>query len=89
MSFAGNPRKYARDIADGYVLVTPVILRPLVAPDLRAIKQAIELELRDSRATVPPADDLSALQAKQRRILRLNQALQVIRTYALKRRLPI
>ncbi len=89
MAFAGNPRKYARDIGDGYVLLTPVLLRGYDLADLRTLKQALELELRDSRAALPPADDREGVQAKQRRLLRLNQGLRVLRTFALKRRLPV
>jgi hypothetical protein len=89
MAFAGNPRKYARDIGDGYVLLTPVLLRGYSVPDLRTLKQAVELQLRDTRCDIPPSDDLAALQAKQRRILRLNQGLRVIRAFALKRRLAV
>jgi hypothetical protein len=86
---AGNPRKYSRDIAEGYVLLSPVQLRGYQAGDLSTLKQALDLTLRDLRGEVPPADDLPAVQAKQRKILRANQALRVLRTYCLKRRIPV
>ncbi len=89
MAAVGNPRKYARDIAEGYVLLSPVPLRGIPVGDLRVLKQALEIELRDTRGEVVPSDDLKEVQAKQRRILRLNQALRVLRTFALKRRLPV
>lgn len=89
MAFAGNPRKYAADIGVGYVLLTPVLLRSYDLGALRELKQALELELRDTRSLVPPPDDLPAVQAKQRRVMRLNQALGVLRTFALKRRLAV
>lgn len=89
MPLAGNPRQYARDISVGYVLLSPVLLRGYALGDLRTLKQALELELRDTRAEIPPADDRKAVQGKQRRIVRLNQALQVMRAYALKRRLSV
>lgn len=89
MAAVGNPRKYARDIAEGYVLLSPVLLRGVSVGDLRAVKQALEIELRDTRGEVVPSEDLKGVQAKQRRILRLNQALRVLRTFALKRRLQV
>ena len=89
MAFAGNPRKYARDIGDGYVLLTPVMLRGYDAGALRELRQALELELRDVRGEVTPAQDLAAVQAKQRRILRLNQAHRVIQTYVMTRRISL
>lgn len=89
MAFAGNPRKHAVDVAEGYVLLSPVILRGHDLATLRSLKQALEIELRDTRAGVAPADDPLAVQRRQRRILRLNQALGVLRTFALKRRLPL
>ena len=86
---AGNPRKYARDIGEGYVLLSPVLLRGYKPGDLATLKQALEITLRDLRGEVPPADDLPAVQAKQRKILRLNQGLRVLRTYCLKRRIVV
>jgi len=89
VAFSGNPRKYAADIGEGYVLLSPVLLRSYDLAALRELKVALELELRDSRSQLPPQDDLRAVQAKQRRLLRLNQALGVLRTFALKRRLAM
>ena len=89
MAFAGNPRKYARDIGDGYVLLTPPMLRAYDAGALRELRQALELELRDVRGEVTPAQDLAAVQAKQRRILRLNHAHRVIQTYVVTRRISL
>jgi hypothetical protein len=89
MTFTGNPRKYARDIGEGYVMLSPVMLRGFTVADLRKVKQAVELELRDARGEVAARDDPQAIQARQRRILRLNQALRVIRTFALDRRLSV
>ena len=89
MAFSGNPRKYAADIGEGYVLLSPVLLRSYDVVALRELKVALELELRDTRSQLPPQDDLRAVQAKQRRLLRLNQSLGVLRTFALKRRLAM
>ncbi|MHB8763041.1 MAG: hypothetical protein ACYDA8_01665 [Deferrisomatales bacterium] len=89
MAFSGNPRKYARDVGEGYVLLTPVMLRGHDSGALRELRGALELELRDTRAQVAPAEDLPVLQARQRRLLRLNQALQALRAFALKRRLSL
>jgi len=89
MAFSGNPRKYAADIGEGYVLLSPVLLRSYDLVALRELKVALELELRDTRSQLPPLDDLRAVQAKQRRLLRLNQSLGVLRTFALKRRLAV
>ncbi|MDF1552433.1 MAG: hypothetical protein P1P84_05190 [Deferrisomatales bacterium] len=85
----GNPRKYARDIAEGYVLLSPVPLRGYLPGDLATLKQALELTLRDLRSEVPSADDLPAVQARHRKILRANQGLRVLRTYCLKRRIAV
>ena len=84
---AGNPRKYARDIAEGYVLLSPVLLRGYKPGDLATLKQALDFTLRDLRGEVPPADNLPAVQARQRKILRANQGLRVIHTFCLKRRI--
>ncbi len=81
MPMSGNPRKNARDIGDGFVRLTPVMFRGRSAADPQALRQAVEWELRDTHGQQAPAGDLPVLQARQRRILRLNQALSVLRTY--------
>ncbi len=85
----GNPRKYARDIAEGYVLLSPVPLRGYQPGDLATLKLALEITLRDLRSEVPPADDLPAVQARHRKILRANQGLRVLHTFCLKRRIVV
>ena len=50
---------------------------------------ALDLELRDIRSQSVPLDDHPAVQSRQRRLLRLNQALTVIRAFALKKRLSV
>jgi hypothetical protein len=89
VAFAGNPRKYAADIGEGYILLSPIQLRTYDLGAFRELKLALELELRDTRSQVPPADDHRAVQGKQRRVMRLNQALGVLRTFALRRRLAV
>ncbi len=89
MAFVGNPRKYARDVGEGFVLLTPVLLRGHDAGALGELKLALELELRDTRAQPTAGEELAAVQARQRRLQRLNQGLSVLRAYALKRRLHL
>ena len=45
MAFAGNPRKHAADVADGYVLLSPVALRGQDLGSLRtfALKRKLPL----------------------------------------------
>lgn len=84
MDFSGNPKKYARDIAAGYAL-----LRGYDLEALRTLKQAVEVVLREARSELPSPGGPIWVQDRQRRILRHNQGLQVMRTCALKRRLQV
>ena len=58
--------------------VTAATLRGFLPADLTALKLELEKQLRNARAEVPPQDDALAQQARNHRIGRLTQALQVV-----------
>jgi hypothetical protein len=68
----------ANQIAGGFCSVTAATLRGFLPADLSALKQELEKQLRNARAEVPPQDDALAQQARNHRIGRLTQALQVV-----------
>ena len=87
MAFAGGSAyAMARDIGEGYVTVTERTFRNMSDAEMSQLGFEIERFLRELRGTQPPLDDLPALQARNRKIQRLNSANMVARVYRQKSR---
>jgi hypothetical protein len=74
----GSAPAMAGQIAEGYILVSANTLKGFLPADLNLLKAEVDKLLRAARAEVPPQDDALAQQARNRKIGRLNGALQVI-----------
>lgn len=74
----GSASAMASQIAEGFILLNPNTLRGYAPGDLAALRAEIERLQRDTRAITPAGDDALANQAKNRKITRLNSALQVV-----------
>jgi hypothetical protein len=74
----GSAPAMASQIADGFILLNPGTLRGFGPGDLASLKAELEKLQRDARGQVPPQDDALANQARNRRITRLNSAVQVV-----------
>jgi len=77
----GSAFGYARDIAEGYQVVTGRSFKGLTRPEMDQLAFEIDRGLRDIRAEQVPVDDLPMVQAKNRKIQRLNGALMMMRAY--------
>lgn len=82
----GSAFGYARDIAEGFQVVTERSFKGITAPEMDQLAFEINRGLRDIRAEQVPTDDLPLIQAKNRKIQRLNGALMMMRTYRAKTR---
>ena len=89
MPIAGSPKKLAQDIADGYLMVTPPMLKLYTSLDLKTIVANIGIVSRELRQEVIPTDDVMAIKTKNMKLSRLNQAEMVIRAYCKKQRIPL
>ena len=69
----------ASQIAGGYMLVTPMTLRRLNRQDLNQLRHELQKVMTDERGRQPAQDDTQSLQARNRKISRINNALQVIK----------
>jgi hypothetical protein len=88
MSFpTGSAWSMARDIAEGYILVTERTFKLLTRPDLDQLAFEMDRHLRDLRGEQPSLDDIPALQGRNRRLQRLNSALTVLRSYRTRQKL--
>jgi len=89
MTIAGNPKKIAQDIADGFVSLSPLTLKRYSPADLKLILANIGIVQREIRALQVPLDDVLQLKAKNIRLMRLNQSEVVLRSFCKKHRIPI
>jgi hypothetical protein len=74
----GSAYAMASQIAGGYMLVSPVILRRLSPQELNQLQFELQKIMTDERGNQPAQDDSQALQARNRKISRISNALQVI-----------
>jgi len=74
----GSAPAMAGQIAEGYILVSAATLRGYAPGELASLKAELEKLQREARAVVPPQDDAQANQARNRKIGRINSALQIV-----------
>lgn len=89
MAIAGSPKKLAQDIAEGYMSLSPPMLRPYTAADLKTILTNLSIVARDLRQEQIPAEQVMAVKARNMKLSRVSQAETVIRAYCLKKRIPL
>lgn len=71
----------ARDVAEGYLLVTERTFKTMTRSDLDQLTFEIDRHMRELRGDQPDLEDIQAIQLRQRRIQRLNTALLILRSY--------
>ncbi len=74
----GSAPAMAGQVADGFILLSSANLRGFLPAELTSFRLELEKVLRTARAEVPPPDDALANAARNRKISRLNSALQVV-----------
>ena len=77
----GSAFAFARDIGEGYQTVTERSFKGLSKGDMDQLAFELDRALRDIRGEQAPLEDLAAIQARSRKIQRLNGALMMMRTY--------
>jgi len=80
----GSAFGYARDISEGFQVVTERSFKGLTKGEMDQLAFEIDRSLRDVRAEQVPVDDLPLIKAKNRKIQRLNGALMMMRGYRAK-----
>jgi hypothetical protein len=73
-------------ITEGYILLTPAQLKRLSSPEMDQLQFELERKLRDLRGEVVPQSDVPAIQARNRKLMRLSGAIQQIQSTRAKRR---
>ena len=75
----------AKDIADGYLLVTDRVYARLLAGELEKLGFELDRALRDLRGEQPALEDMAAIQLRNRKLSRLTSALTMLRAYQQRR----
>ena len=79
----------AFDIAEGYIAVNPIFLKPLDPESLKGIYQEImraQIEIRGGKF---PQGDIKAIRWRNTRLQRLNSALMILKNFARERKIII
>jgi hypothetical protein len=78
-----------RDVAEGYVAVNPLFLKPFDSETLRDFYHEIsrvQVEIRSERF---PTGDVNAIRERNIKLQRLYSATMIIRNYLRERRIPL
>jgi hypothetical protein len=75
----GSAPAMAKEIAEGYILISPPSLRKFKMPELKSLEQELDKTARDLRSEIPAVDDTTAVQKRNRKLARVSQALLIIR----------
>jgi len=77
------------DVAEGYVAVNPLFLKPFDADSLKDFYQQIDKTQKELRAERFPSNDVQAIRMRNLKLQRLYAAQMVIRNFARERRIPM
>jgi hypothetical protein len=89
MPIAGNPKKLAQDVANGFQQFSQASLRQYTVEDLRVILFNLNFVLRDLRGKQIPLEDIEGIKDKNNKIRRISQALNIIQSFAATKGLKI
>ncbi len=82
----GSAWAMARDIANGFVMVSDRTFRRMQRPQMDQVRSEINRRLRDIRSQQPDLEDVQALRDRNIRIRRLNGALTILQGLRAKRK---
>lgn len=78
--------KVASDVTEGFLTLNSVMLKKYEAHELVALQAELDRSAREIRGTIVAQDDLDGSQKRNRKLLRISQALTVIQAYRIKGR---
>ena len=75
----GSAPAMARQVCDGYTLLSPTSLKRLSVEQMQKLEFEIDKKLRLTRGEQPDLNDQPALQERNRRIFRIEGQLRILR----------
>ena len=82
MAIPGNPKEFARDIADGFFVFNQATCRQFAPAELQTIYRNLEHVAREVRGEQIALDLTVELQRRNQKLTRANNALMFIRNHA-------
>lgn len=79
MAFLGGSAfAMARDVGEGYILLNQIVLKRMSTDELKQLRFEVDRLLTGLRSEQPPQDNVPAINARNRKISRLNSAVSMI-----------
>lgn len=82
----GSAYSMAKDVADGYIIVSEHSFKKFQTADLQSFLFELDKLLREVRGTVIAADDVEGTQKRNRKMQRLNQVVNLVNAFRLRSR---
>jgi hypothetical protein len=84
----GSAYAMARDIAEGFIQVSERTYKKMTDAEMRKLSHELDRHMRELRGEAVSPEETPVLQARQRKIIRLRNALTVMRAFQSKTRRP-
>lgn len=89
MSTGRNCKSIAADVAEGFVIVNPIFLKPFENEQLRLLYAALHLKQNELRAEPFPTGKVELIRKRNMRLQRVYNAISLIKNYARERRITL
>ena len=90
MSLKGiSVKKMARDIGEGYILITAASLKKYQPQDLKQLLTVLSIVQREIRTTSVPDDDFDAVKKRNWRLQNISRSMMIINGFIKHRRIKI
>ncbi|MBW6509047.1 MAG: hypothetical protein K0A94_05810 [Desulfuromonadales bacterium] len=89
MTISGNPKKFAQAVSEGFVRLSPPMLKGHTPGQLKTLLSNLEMVQRELRQLQVALEDVDAVKQKNYRMTRLSQAELVLRSFCKKMRIPL
>ncbi len=77
----------ARDIAEGYIIVNPIFLKPLDEESIKGLYAQLKKVQMEVRSEKFPFNDVAAIRMRNMRLQRLHASTMIIRNFVKNRRM--
>jgi len=77
----GSAFAMARDVGEGYILMNVNVLKRMAPEELRQLRFELERIITTLRGEQPSADNMLAIQGRNRRLSRLTSAVSMINNH--------
>ncbi|MBI4653601.1 MAG: hypothetical protein HY752_01155 [Nitrospirae bacterium] len=72
----------AKDVAEGYVFINPLFLKPLDAESVKVLYQNVMKVHTEIRGEKFPFNDVTGIRSRNMRLQRLHSAIMIIKNFA-------